>query len=548
MKPSFRVGLLLILAACEPPGPPADLILFNGNVWTGEADAPTAEAVAVRDGRIVLVSGDSRVLLARGPDTDLVDLGGRSLLPGFVDAHVHFISGGFGLSGVDLRVADTPEDFIRRLRDFAEGLEPGDWITGGDWDHEAWGGELPRRDWVDSVTANNPVLVTRLDGHMALANSRALELARVDRGTQTPSGGEIVRDANGRPTGVLRDAAMNLVSSVIPAVSDSEQDRAFEAAATYAVSKGVTQVHDMGSWADLATYRRARAAGRMPLRVYSVVPMSTWERLRDLVEREGTGDDRLWWGGLKAFVDGSLGSTTAWFYDPYLDAPNTSGLLTTDTAALRGWVQAADRSELQTIVHAIGDRANDWLLDVFAETQRVNGPRDRRQRVEHAQHLTAEAIPRFSTLDVIPSMQPYHAADDGRWADKRIGPERIERTYAFRALLDAGADLAFGSDWTVGLLDPLTGIDAAVNRRTLDGANPNGWVPAQRISLEETLRAYTQGSARAAFMDDRTGTIAEGKYADLVVLSGDLFAVAPTDVTSLSVDLTIVEGEIVYRR
>jgi predicted amidohydrolase YtcJ len=276
--------------------------------------------------------------------------------------------------------------------------------------------------------------------------------------------------------------------------------------------------------------------------------MGTWERLRDFVAQEGGGDDRLWWGGLKGFVDGSLGSTTAWFYDPYTDAPETNGLLTTDTAALRTWVKGADAAGLHTIVHAIGDQANDWLLDVFEETQRENGARDRRPRIEHAQHLGARTIPRFEALGVIASMQPFHASDDGRWAEKRIGPERIKTTYAFRSLLDANAALAFGSDWTVGLLDPLTGIDAAVNRRTLDGAHPEGWVPEQRISLEETLRAYTTGGARAAFMDGETGTISEGKYADLVVLSGDLFAVEPTNVASLSVDLTLVEGEIVYRR
>jgi predicted amidohydrolase YtcJ len=251
---------------------------------------------------------------------------------------------------------------------------------------------------------------------------------------------------------------------------------------------------------------------------------------------------------LKGFVDGSLGSTTAWFYDPYTDDPGTAGLLTTDTASLRRWTLEADEAGLQVVIHAIGDRANDWLLDVYAEVEAEHGPRDRRFRIEHAQHLSGEAMARFSALGVIPAMQPYHAIDDGRWAEKRIGPERIKTTYAFRSLLDAGAQPAFGSDWTVAPMNVRQGLYAAVTRRTLDGANPDGWVPEQRITLEEALRAYTTGSARAGFMEEKVGTLEPGKYADLVILSEDLFAIDPVDIPQVRVDLTVVEGEIVYRR
>ena len=533
----------------------ADVVFRGGPVWTAGASGgpgPTARALAVRDGRIVAVGGEADVQGLIGPSTEVVELDGRALLPGFVDAHTHFLVGGFKLAGVQLRDAATPDDFAARIGAFAREAGAGEWITGGDWDHEAWGGELPRREWIDSLTAENPVFVNRLDGHMALANTRALEAAGVDAGgatTPDPDGGTIVRDPDtGEATGVLKDAAMGLVGAVVPEPTEAERDRALRAAAAHALSLGVTQVHDMGSWRELDTYRRARDAGELPLRVYSVVPIATWRRLRDLVEAEGRGDRRLWWGGLKGFVDGSLGSTTAWFYEPYDDQPETSGLMTTDTASLRSWILDADAAGLHVIVHAIGDRANDWLLDVYEDVVRRNGRRDRRLRVEHAQHLSPGAVGRFARQDVIPSMQPYHAADDGRWAEKRIGADRIRTTYAFRSLLDAGARLAFGSDWTVAPIDPLAGLDAAVTRRTLDGANPDGWVPEQKIGLEEALTAYTLGAAYAGFAEDDTGVLWPGALADLVVLSGDPFAAGPADISSFEVDRTYVEGREAFRR
>ncbi|MDH5588543.1 MAG: amidohydrolase family protein [Gemmatimonadota bacterium] len=530
----------------------ADLVFRGGMVWTGMPGWGQATALAVTEGRIVLVGSDAEVGALVGDATEVVELNGRALVPGFIDAHTHFISGGFQLSSVDLRDAATPEEFARRIADFAATLPPGTWITGGDWDHELWGGELPRREWIDALTPDNPVFVQRLDGHMALINGPALAAAGIDaNGTVTPdpAGGTIVRDGtSGDPAGVLKDEAMGLVYAVMPEPSEQEMDRALAAAARHALSLGVTQVHDMGSWQSLTTYRRAHAAGNLPLRVYSVVPIATWERLRSYVAENGRGDDRLWWGGVKGFVDGSLGSTTAWFYEPYDDEPGTSGLMTTDTAELRQWIHGADETRLHVIVHAIGDRANDWLLDVYRDVVEANGPRDRRFRIEHAQHLSREAIARFAAQDVIASMQPYHAADDGRWAEKRIGPDRILTTYAFRSLLDADASVAFGSDWTVAPLDPILGIDAAVTRRTIDGANPDGWVPRERITLEETLRAYTAVGARAGFMDDRVGVLAPGMLADLVVLSRNIFDADVNTLVDTRVDMTVVGGEIAYRR
>jgi len=533
---------------CSVQPNPVDLVLTGGTVWTGVPGAAPVEAVAVRAGRIVELGSTERILEYVGPDTRMVDLNGRLVVPGLIDAHVHFLSGGHQLASVDLRDADSPEEFARRLGAFAATREAGEWILGGDWDHERWpGAPLPDRAWIDSVTPDNPVFVSRLDGHMGVANSRALELAGITSSTRSPAGGEIVRDARGRPTGVLKDEAMSLIWEVVPESSDRDQDEAFRRAQAHALSRGVTWVHDMADWASLETYERAQERGELRMRIYSLVPIMDWERLRDRVNARGTGDTRLRWGGLKGFVDGSLGSTTAWFYEPYLDAPGTVGLMVTDTSELRAAILGADAAGLQVVTHAIGDRANDWLLDVYAEAA-ARGTRDRRFRIEHAQHLTREAIQRIAQQGVIPSMQPYHAADDGRWAEKRIGPERAQTTYAFRSLIDAGARPAFGSDWTVAPIDPLLGIEAAVTRQTLDGRNPDGWVPEQKIGVEEALRAYTRNAAYAGRMENEVGSLRPGKLADLVVLSRNILDIPPTQIGETAVDMTVVEGDVVYVR
>lgn len=540
--------VVVTVSACAIRPNPADLVVTNAVVWTGTARGATAEAVAVRDGRILAVGSAGEIDDYIGPSTEVMDVDGRLVVPGFIDAHAHFLSGGFQLASVDLRDADSPEEFSARLRAFAAGQPRGTWITGGDWDHERWpGAPLPDRAWIDSVTSEHPVFVSRLDGHMGLANTRALELAGVGQNTPDPDGGTIVRHTSGRPTGVLKDAAMDFVWAVRPPRTHRELDQALERAQQHALEHGVTSVHDMAGWEDLETYRRARGRGALRTRIYSLVPISSWERLRDYVAAEGRGDARLRWGGLKGFVDGSLGSTTAWFHEPYVDSPETSGLMITDTARLRDWIIDADAAGLHVAVHAIGDRANDWLLDVYADAQRLNGERDRRFRVEHAQHLTRAAIPRFAELGVIPSMQPYHAADDGRWAEKRIGAERARTTYAFRDLLDAGARPAFGSDWTVAPMNPLLGIQAAVTRQTLDGAHPGGWVPEQKITVEEALLGYTRDAARAGRAEDHVGTIREGRFADMVVLDRNILDTDPTAIDDARVIMTMIDGEVVFR-
>ncbi|MDW8168537.1 MAG: amidohydrolase [Acidobacteriota bacterium] len=529
----------------------AELVLLGGRVWTGDPQQPHAEAVAIGRGRILAVGSAEAVRAWIGSRTHVLDVRGRLVLPGFIDNHTHFVNGGFQLLSVDLRDARDPQEFARRIAERAKALPPGRWITGGNWDHELWpGAPLPRKEWIDPHTPNTPVFVTRLDGHMGLANSLALRRAGITRETPDPPGGTIVRDPQtGEPTGILKDAAMELVYRVIPEPSDSEYDEALRAALREAARVGVTSIQDITEWAHWPVYRRARQRGELTVRVYARTPIPEWERQREVIAREGPGDEWLRFGGFKGFVDGSLGSTTALFFEPYTDAPQTSGLLHGQMfpeGIMKQRIAAADRAGFQCSIHAIGDKANALLLDIFEEVIRENGPRDRRFRIEHAQHLRPQDIPRMARLGVIASMQPYHAIDDGRWAEKRIGRERCKTTYAFRSLLDAGVRVTFGSDWPVAPLNPLLGIYAAVTRKTLDGKNPNGWFPEQKITVEEAVRAYTVWGAYAEFAETVKGSIEVGKFADVVVLSRDIFTIPPDEIAQVEVLYTIAGGKIVY--
>ncbi|HEX8673049.1 MAG TPA: amidohydrolase [Longimicrobium sp.] len=539
---------LLALAGTGARAQAPDLVVLHGTVWTGVPAAADAQALAVRGGRIVAVGRDAEVQRMAGPRTRVVDARGKMVVPGFIDSHVHFLTGGFSLASVQLRDAATREEFVRRIRDFARTVPAGTWITEGNWDHSLWGGELPRREWIDSVTPDHLVWISRLDGHMALANGAALRAAGVTRATAAVEGGEIVRGADGEPTGILKDNALGLVERAVRPPAAAMQDRALDAAMKYVAEQGVTGVHHVGGWGDLAVFRRAHAAGRLRTRIYAAVPLDTWERLRDTVAARGRGDAWLGIGGLKGFVDGSLGSHTAAMHRPFTDAPADSGLLVTAPADLERWIRGADSAGLQVMVHAIGDRANTLILGTYEAVARRNGPRDRRFRVEHAQHVAPADLARFGRLGVIPSMQPYHAIDDGRWADRVIGPERSRTTYAFRSLLDARAPLAFGSDWFVAPPTPLEGIYAAVTRRTLDGRNPDGWVPEQRITVEEALRAYTAGAAYAGFDERHLGTLQPGRLADFVVIDRDLRRIPPETIRDARVVMTVVDGRPVYER
>lgn len=537
----------------SPTAPAADLVLLNGRVRTGNRAQPWAEAIASRGERIIAVGSNNDVKKLTDSTTRVIDLRGRLAVPGFIDDHTHFVEGGFHLLSVDLRDAATPEEFARRIKDHAAKRPPGRWITGGDWDHERWpGGKLPTKELIDRYTPNNPVAVNRLDGHMCLANSAALRLAGITKETKDPPGGTVVRDAKtGEPTGILKDGAQALIDLVIPESTEAEVDEALKAALAEAARVGVTSIQDITLWHQYEAYKRSRDAGHLTVRVYARTPMSQWKQQAEMVARQGRGDDWLKLGGLKAFMDGSLGSTTALFFEPFNDAPNTSGLMVADNipeGKLKQNIKDADRAGLQCSVHAIGDRANNNLLNYFEEVAKENGPRDRRFRVEHAQHLLPGDIPRFAKLGVIASMQPYHAIDDGRWAEKRIGPTRIKTTYAFRSLIDTGATLVFGSDWYVAPLSPILGIHAAVTRQTLDGKSPGGWVPEQKITVEEAVRAYTSSGAYAEFAEKDKGTLEVGKLADLVVLSQDIFRTNPDDIQKTSVVYTIVGGHVVMEK
>lgn len=526
------------------------LILTHAKIWTGNPQQKEAEAVAIAGNRIFAVGSTSEILPLKQPDTPVFDLEGNRVLPGFNDAHVHFYFGGADLSGPQLRYSKSEQEFRDTLAAFARHLPTGQWITGGSWDHENWSPpRLPTRQLIDSVTTNWPVFVSRLDGHMALANSLALKLAGIDKSTKDVPGGVIVRDANGEPTGILKDAAQSLVERVIPAPTPEQIRAAIRAAQEYANAQGVTSVQDMSASPDVfRVYQTMLRDRQLHVRISGHQPLPHWQRLANVGVLADFGSEYLHIGGVKGFADGSLGSTTALFFQPYLDAPSTSGITSAELAhpeQMAKNIEGADAAGLQIAIHAIGDKANNIILGMYEAVGREHGPRDRRWRIEHAQHLLPADIPRFARLHVIASMQPYHAIDDGRWAEKRIGPERAKSSYAWRSLLDAGATLAFGSDWPVAPMSPLMGIYAAVTRRTLDGKHPDGWVPEQKITVEEAVRAYTMGSAYASFDEKIKGSLEPGKLADLIVLSDDIFAIDPIKIADTKVVITIFDGQVV---
>jgi predicted amidohydrolase YtcJ len=549
---AFATACATPVPSRAPAGPKPDAkatgAVVHARVWTGDAKHPWASAVAWRGERIVAVGTDSEIAALLAPGVTAIDAHGGMAVPGFIDAHLHFIEGGFGLTSVDLHAVRSKAEFVAAIAAYAKRSPKGGWILGGRWDHTLWGGELPDRTWIDAATPANPVFIERVDGHMALANSAALRAAGVMRDTKDVSGGTIARDASGEPTGILKDNALSLVGRVIPSPSPELQDRALEAAMRYAASHGVTSVTSMGTWEDLATYERARARGALPTRVYAVVPLGTWKRLADEVARRGRGDAWVRVGGLKGFADGSLGSRTASMLAPFSDGQGGAGLVVTPEADLSEQVAGADAAGLEVMIHAIGDRANRTVLDLYERVAREHGSRDRRFRIEHAQHLAPDDVPRFGALSVVASMQPYHAIDDGRWAEPMLGRDRARGSYAFRALLDGHATLAFGSDWPVAPATPLEGIYAAVTRRTLDGKRPGGWIPEQRIGVEEALRAYTSGGAFAAFEDTEKGTLEAGKLADIAIVDRDLTKVAPETLADATIVATIVGGRVVYAR
>jgi predicted amidohydrolase YtcJ len=541
------------------------VVLLDGKIWTGEhgqgasSSGGFTQAVAIAGGRILDVGTDAQVEAYVGRHTEVIRLGGRLVVPGFIDSHAHFVEGGFQLLEVDLKNARNEEEFVQRIAEKAKALPPGRWILGGRWDEQAWpSAQLPTRWQIDAVTQNHPVLINRYDGHAALANSLALQLARVTRDTQEPADGVIVRDPkSGEPTGLLKDAAIDLVARVVPRPTEAEMEEAFRAALGEAGRVGVTSVHNIttdegsstGSFAsEIHLARRAEREGWLTVRLYEIIPIVRWERLAGAGISAGMGSDFVRLGAVKGFADGSLGSGTAWMFEPFDDDPGNRGLPTAlmdPPSNMEALVRGATRAHIQPCIHAIGDRAVAGMLDLYA---RVGGEKAAsfRLRIEHAQHVRPEDFARFARLGVIASMQPYHAIDDGRWAEKRLGARRSRTSYAWRSMLAAGAPLAFGSDWPVAPLDPIWGVYAAVTRATLDGKHPHGWFAEERLSVEEALHAYTTGGAYAALEEKEKGTIAPGKLADLVVLSDDLFSIPAEMIRDVRVFMTIVGGRTVY--
>jgi len=550
---------LLVLACClvlaernlAQSGPAADLIITNAKIWTVDKSLPRAQAVAVLGERIVAVGSSTDVDAWRGPHTLVIDAEGKLLLPGFNDAHVHFVSGGQQLTNVQLNDATTPQEFARRIGERAKITPKGEWIVGGNWDETKWNPEqIPTKELIDPLTLDTPVFVSRYDGHMGLANSVALRLAGITATTPDPPGGTIVRDAQGNPTGALKDAATDYIDKVIPPLTHDQRLKIVKRALAYAASVGVTSVqHMVASYEDIAVYAELLQRGELTTRIYAAPSVTQVDDQAKLGIGHAFGGPYLRIGALKAFADGSLGSGTAYFYEPFLNQGNNRGLLSDEMhpiSLMHDRYMKADAAGLQICTHAIGDEGISTILDLYADVIKAHGEADRRLRIEHAQHMAAKDFERFAQLHVIASVQPYHAIDDGRFAEAHIGHDRASRTYAFRTFLDHGVRLAFGTDWEVAPLNPLLTVYAAVTRATLDGKNPGGWFPEQKLSVAEAVEAYTIGSAYAEFQDKEKGSITPGKLADMVLLSDDLFSIVPEKIRDVRVLQTIVGGKLVF--
>ena len=512
-----------------------DIALVNAGLWTGQG-TPAPGAVGLIGDRIATM-GSAAVAARTSARTRVVDLNGAFLMPAFIDNHTHFLNGSDKLSQADLLSATSRDDFAARIAAWSR-ANPGKWVLGGSWDEQRLGGELPTRAWIDAATGDTPVAVPRTDLHMYLLNAAALKAAGITRDTPDPAGGVIVRDARGEPTGIIKDNAKELVERVIPPQTFAQ------CVGDTALSKGVAQAHvpDI-DWSSFHALRGLRAKQAMDMRFYCFVPIADHAKLLGIIAEEGKGDDWVRWGGVKGLADGSLGSRTAMFKADYSDAPGQRGVRVISLDDLRRWIPECDRAGLHVTTHAIGDLANDDVLDIYAETVRVNGERDRRFRIEHAQHVTPGSIPRFARQQIIASVQPFHAIDDGRWAVTRIGRERLNGTYAFHSLIASGARVTFGSDWPVAPIDPLLGVQAAVTRETIDGANPQGWLPDQKVSVADALTAYTTANAYAGFQEDRVGRVAPGYYADLVCLDADPFTAPIEKIKDIKVLKTFVGGK-----
>ncbi len=547
---------LLVLLPSAGSAQMADVVLRNASVYTGTTARSTAQAVAVRGGKVVYVGTNAGVGRHVGPATRVIDLGGRFIYPGFVDAHAHF--GGIGAREMtvnNLEGTSTKEAFLARVEAAVKLARPGDWITGRGWIETFWIPPVfPTRLDLDRIAPNNPVILNRADGHASIVNSAALRIAGVTGTTSAPSGGAINLDGDGQPTGMLIDAAQRMVSQHVPSTTEADLERALELASQREVSLGWTQVQDAhGSWGEVARMRRLYADGRIKVRIYKAIsgPGDDADALIKQGPVVAEFGDRLTMRVIKVVMDGALGSRGAALIEPYGDDASTKGLITTDTVALKGMLQRALRNGIQVETHAIGDRANRITLDMYAAAFRAvprsaRKIRDPRWRIEHAQIVEPSDLRRFKSLGLIASMQPSHAIGDLHFVPSRIGLERTRGAYAWHTLLDLGVPVAGGSDAPVERGEPMIEFYAAVARKDLQGRSGPGWHPEEKVSRLQALRMFTWYPAFAAFEEARRGTIAVGKFADFTVLDRDIMTIPEAEIPGARNVMTVINGEVVF--
>lgn len=544
-----------LLSACSEDEPKADFVVLGGTIYSGDETIGTVEALAAIGGLIIDTGTTEEMRQWIGDDTHIVDLQGRFAMAGFNDAHTHMANAGLAMLAVDVTGAGSVGEFQQRIRDRLGDFEPGRWVTGRGWDHSLWpGAEVPTRADLDAVSTAHPILMGRVDGHSAVANSMALELAGIDADTPDPEGGDIVRDAAGEATGWLKESAVRLVAKHVPPPSADDLRQGLRLAIADAARHGVTSVQDdsvRGSgWPAFEALKALKDAGELTVRVTEWLPFeASIDQLKTWRQAGGTTDAWLKTGALKGVADGSGGSLSAAMIEPFATAPDNRGLLLIGAELMAELAIERDANDFQIAIHAIGDRANRVALGAFEAAARANGERDSRHRIEHAQFVDDDDLGRFEALGVVASMQPSHILSDMRWAPRILGPEREGEGYRWNGLLKSGARLAFGSDYPVEPIDPMRGLYAAITREfEAGGPVEGGWQAQEKITIEEAIAAFTLGAAFAEFEDDRKGTLRPGKFADIVVLTRDIIRASPEEILDTEVLITIVGGEVVYQR
>jgi predicted amidohydrolase YtcJ len=526
---------------------------LHGRIYTNDPQHPWASGMAVRDGKILCIGALEQILLDCGgakAEAETVQLKGRFVMPGFNDAHTHLGSAGRDKLAVVLNGTTSVGELQKRVKDAVAQHKPGEWIAGSGWDQTLWpDGKFPTRLQLDEVAPENPVFLVHISGHVAVANSQALKHAEITPDTKDPQGGEIERFADGEATGMLKEsAAMELVAQRIPDPTPEQRRHGIELVLAELARNGVTSTQDNSEWEDFLVYTDLKEEKKLTVRITEWLPFTaSVTELQNRRAQGGTIDPWLKTGAVKMVSDGALGSRTAALLAPYSDDPATSGIMTMDTEKLKAMALERDKLGFQLAFHAIGDKANRISLDVFESVERVNGARDRRDRIEHAQVLAPEDIPRFAKLHVLASMQPAHETNDMRWAEQRIGPERAKGAYAWNSLLKSGAKLAFGTDYDVEPIDPFRGLYACATRELPEGGPPGGWEPQEKISVDDCIRAYTSGSAYAEFEEGKKGELKVGEYADFLILSNDITKVSSREILKTKVLRTIVGGKTVYQ-